>query len=57
LFFVCISWLRVLCAQALDVIMTQAIRTSVQYTTVGRAFFRNNGEVLDVGFGKEVSQA
>jgi hypothetical protein len=40
--------------QALDCIMTQAVRTSIQFNTVGRSFFPAKGEVLDVGFGKEV---
>lgn len=34
--------------------MTQAIRTSRLFDTIGRSFFRTKGEILDVGFGKEV---
>eukprot|EP00092_Neocalanus_flemingeri_P034497 GFUD01037510.1.p1 GENE.GFUD01037510.1~~GFUD01037510.1.p1 ORF type:complete len:930 (+),score=334.94 GFUD01037510.1:83-2872(+) len=39
---------------ALDVILAQAVVTDLQYTTVGRSYFRTGGQVLDIGLGKEV---
>jgi len=39
---------------ALDVILAQAVVTDLEYTTVGRSYFRNAGQVLDIGMGKEV---
>jgi hypothetical protein len=34
--------------------MAQAVRTSVQFRTVGRSYFHTSGQIIDVGFGKEV---
>jgi len=39
---------------ALDVILQQGIKLNNMYRTVGRSYFHQDGEVLDVGFGKEV---
>jgi len=39
---------------ALDVIMSQSVMTDLNYTTIGRSYFRNDGHVLDLGMGKEV---
>ena len=39
---------------ALDVIINQAVVTNINYTTIGRSYFRNDGHVLDIGIGKEV---
>ena len=41
--------------QALDVILGQAVSLDLaRYTTLGRAYFRNEGQVLDIGQGREV---
>ena len=40
---------------SLDVILQQAVKLNQLFTTVGRSYFHQNGQVLDVGFGKEVS--
>ena len=39
---------------ALDVILAHAVVIDLEYTTVGRSYFRNAGQVLDIGMGKEV---
>ena len=39
---------------ALDVILSQDVVTNLNYTTIGRSYFRNEGHVLDIGMGKEV---
>ena len=39
---------------ALDVILGQAVATDLSYTTLGRSYFRCDGQVLDIGLGKEV---
>jgi len=39
---------------ALDVILNQSVVTNLNYTTIGRSYFRNDGHVLDIGMGKEV---
>jgi len=40
---------------AIDVILSQTVRLDdVNFRTIGRSFYPVNGEVLDLGFGKEV---
>ena len=39
---------------ALDVILSQSVVTNLNYTTIGRSYFKNDGHVLDIGMGKEV---
>jgi len=39
---------------AFDVILQQSIRQNQAYRTIGRSYFHTEGQILDVGFGKEV---
>ena len=40
--------------QALNVILSQARILNINYTNIGNCFFRKDGHVIDLGFGKEV---
>ena len=40
--------------QALNVILSQSRILNLNYSNIGNAFFRNDGQVIDLGFGKEV---
>jgi hypothetical protein len=40
--------------QVLNMILTQTVKTSRLYITLGRSFFSTRGTVVDLGFGKVV---
>ena len=39
---------------AINVILSQSRVLNLNYTNIGNTFFRNDGQVIDLGFGKEV---
>ena len=39
---------------AINIILSQARVLNLSYTNLGKTYFRNDGHVLDLGFGKEV---
>ena len=38
---------------AINVILSQSRQLDMSYTNIGRSWFRNDGKVIDLGFGKE----
>ena len=39
---------------AVNIILSQSRLLNLNYTNIGKSFFRNDGHVIDLGFGKEV---